>query len=40
VDAPIQFHNQTPLGAAEIDNVPARSVLAAKLKASESESPQ
>jgi hypothetical protein len=40
VDAAIQFHNQTPLAAAEINNVPAHSVLAAEFKAIESESPQ
>jgi hypothetical protein len=40
VDAAVQFHNQTPLGAAEINNVPTHGVLTAKLEAVKSESPQ
>jgi hypothetical protein len=40
VDASVQFHNQPPLGAAEINNVLTHGVLAAKLEAVQSESPQ
>jgi len=40
VDAAVQFHNQPPLGTAEINNVLTYGVLAAKLEALESESPQ
>jgi hypothetical protein len=40
VDAAVQFHNQTPLGAAEVYNILTHGVLAAKLEAVESESPQ
>jgi hypothetical protein len=40
VDATIQFHNQAPLGAAEINNVPTHGVLAAEFKALEPEGPQ
>jgi hypothetical protein len=40
VDATIQLYNQTPLGTAEINDVPTHGVLAAKLEPPESESPQ
>jgi hypothetical protein len=40
MDAPIEFHDQTPLGTAEINHVLTHGVLTAKLEALESESPQ
>jgi hypothetical protein len=40
VDAAVHFHNQTPLGAAEVNNVLTQGVLAAKLEAFEPESAQ
>ena len=40
MNAAIEFHDKTPLRAAEVNNVLARGVLAAELETLESESPQ